>query len=167
MRKGIKIFLLISLIFILFTAGCTQQQQEKLVTPTPTLQEAGNQVIQEPTRFVRDSGESTENINRSVDLRSSELIEIKYIYVPYDINSDRILTKINALNDKYGNVVHISKYDITKGISQELKDMGYTGEKGIPSVIINGKLIEPFTDGNERDLKILETAIKDSISKRK
>lgn len=147
MRNKIKIIISILLVVILFTIGCTQQQEQSNYQKV--------QLDPQSALFVKDP-----------ELSSNELFDVRYLYIPNDINSERILVKLKSLNHKYGDVVHITKFDMTKGIPEELKKMGYSGDKGAPSMIIGDTLIEPFTDENNRDLDVFEIAIKDVIAKK-
>jgi len=90
------------------------------------------------------------------------LLEMKYLYTPYNVNSERISDKIDAMNNKYGNILFIDKYDLSNGVPEDFKNLGYNMTDGEPSVIINGKLVSPF---KEEDLNIIETGIKDAIDK--
>jgi hypothetical protein len=141
---NIKIITSFLLIIILLATGCTQQQELTDFQKPPSDPQSA--------LFVKDPV-----------LTSNELFDVRYLYYPGDVNSERILIEVNNINNKYGNVVHVTKFDLSKGVPVELKRMGYVGESGSPSMIIGDKLIDPLTDA---DLDIFEATIKEYVENR-
>lgn len=67
-------------------------------------------------------------------------LNIKYLYVPGDINGERVLTEINNLAIKYPDSISLTKINRINGIPQEFRDLGVNETMTAPVMIINNKL---------------------------
>jgi hypothetical protein len=77
-------------------------------------------------------------------------LNIKYLYIPGDINGERVLSELNNLADKYPDSITLTKVSRINGVPQEFKDLGVNETMTAPVMIINNKLYR--TSGEIEDL---------------
>lgn len=68
-------------------------------------------------------------------------LNIKYLYVPGDINGERVLSELNTLANKYPDSISLTKINRINGIPQEFKDLGINESVTEPIILINDKLL--------------------------
>ena len=67
-------------------------------------------------------------------------LDIKYLYIPGDINGERVLTELNSLSDKYPDSITLTKISRENGIPKEFRDLGVNESVTQPVMMINNKL---------------------------
>jgi hypothetical protein len=67
-------------------------------------------------------------------------LDIKYLYIPGDINGERVLSELNNLADKYPDSITLTKINRINGIPQEFRDLGVNESVTQPVMMINNKL---------------------------
>jgi len=68
-------------------------------------------------------------------------LNIKYLYIPGDINGEKVLSELRQLSDKYPDSITLTMVSRVGGIPQEFRNLGINESVTEPVILINDKLL--------------------------